>query len=142
MTSDLRSPSVSSDVHRYFTSCKGTYPLDPSDPPPPIPSPSDTSVYMFSSHSHLTTISLFIHTFILRLDPPSDPITFICSSSGLYSIIVRYLFILFPEPSTACPRAGTVYIPLPNTCYGFPQINSLWIPLTGSFLSLSIIFRI
>src|SRR6202795_4151492 len=60
-----------------------------------------------------------------------DPIIFICSSSGLYSIIVQYLFILFPEPSTACPRVRPVYIRLLNTCYGFPQINSLWIPLTG-----------
>src|ERR1700675_3168455 len=51
--------------------------------------------------------------------------------SGLYSIIVRYLLILFPEPSTACPRVGTVYIQLLNTCYGFPQIISLWIPLTA-----------
>src|SRR6202795_90926 len=105
--------------------CKGTY---PSDPPPLIP-----SVYMFLSHYHLTTISLFICISILRSDPPSDPIMFIHPSSVLYSFIVRYLFILFPEPSTACPRAGTVYIRLLNTCYGFPQINSLWIPLTGQF---------
>src|ERR1700675_4998564 len=49
--------------------CKGTYPSDPpSDPPPPIP-----SVYMFLSHYHLTTISLFICISTLRSDPLSDP---------------------------------------------------------------------
>src|ERR1700675_466103 len=37
-------------------------------PPPPIP-----SVYMFLSHYHLTTISLFIYISTLRSDPPSDP---------------------------------------------------------------------
>src|SRR6202795_330998 len=98
--------------------CKGTY---PSDPPPPY-----TSVHIYLSYYHLTFISSFIYIFILRSDPPSDPIIFIHSSSGLYSIIVRYLFILFPEPSTACPRVRPVYIQLLNTCYGFPQINSLW----------------
>src|ERR1700675_1912667 len=71
---------------------------------------------------------MFISSFILRVHPPCSPSV---SPSGLYSIIVRYLFILFPEPSTACPRVGTVYIQLLNTCYGFPQIISLWIPLTG-----------
>src|SRR6202795_250655 len=98
---------------------------------------------MFSSYYYLTTISVYfyfpppvrssVRPFVFY---PSDPIIFIRSSSGLYSIIVRYLFILFPEPSTACPRARPVYIPLLNTCYGFPQINSLWIPLTGQFPSL------
>src|ERR1700675_2658730 len=131
-------------------SCKGTY---PSDPPPLA-----TSVYISLSYYRFTFISLFILIFTLRSDPPSDPlgsirrtlwvpsvgpsgfhpsdpITFMYSSSGLYSIIVRYLFILFPEPSTACPRARPVYIRLLNTCYGFPQINSLWIPLTGQLPS-------
>src|SRR6202795_3679386 len=91
----------------------------------------------------LLSFHLFILISTLRSDPPvgpsgfhpSDPITFMHSSSGLYSIIVRYLFILFPEPSTACPRARPVYIQLLNTCYGFPQINSLWIPLTGQLPS-------
>src|ERR1700675_3633033 len=110
--------------------CKGTY---PSDPLSPIPSASATSVYMFSPYYHLTTISACTCISTLRSDPPSDPVIFICSSSGLYSIIVRYLFILFPEPSTACPRVRPVYIQLLNTCYGFPHINSLWIPLTGQF---------
>src|ERR1700675_3279699 len=135
----------------FQTMCKGTY---PSDPLPPIPSASANSVYMFSPYYHLTTISVCICISTLRSDPPSDPpcpihrtlrvlsvgpsvsypsdpIIFIRSPSGLYSIIVRYLFILFPEPSTACPRVRPVYIRLLNTCYGFPQINSLWIPLTG-----------
>src|ERR1700675_2245860 len=53
--------------------CKGTYPSDPSDPPSPIPSASDTSVYMFSSYYHFTTISVCICISILRSDPPSDP---------------------------------------------------------------------
>src|SRR6202795_2342761 len=81
---------------------------------------------------------MFISSFILRVHPPCHPPVLTLRTdlhlrlpSGLYSIIVRYLFILFPEPSTACPRVVTVYIQLLNSCYGFPQIISLWIPLTG-----------
>src|ERR1700675_623919 len=50
--------------------CKGTY---PSDPPSPITSASDTSVYMFSSYYHLTTISVCTCISTLWMDPPSDP---------------------------------------------------------------------
>src|ERR1700675_4266769 len=97
-------------------------------PPPPY-----TSIHISLSYYHLTFISLFIYIFILRSNPPSDPNTFTYSSSDSYSFIVLYPFILFSETSTACPRVGTVYIQLLDTCYGFPQINSLWIPLTGQF---------
>src|ERR1700675_2542899 len=114
---------------RQHPCCKGTYPPIPSDTLR-LHVPPDMYVYLFY---HFTFISSFILIFILRSDSPSDPTVFTHSSSGLYSIIVRYLFILFPESSTACPRVGTVYIQLLDTCYGFPQINSLWIPLTGQF---------
>src|ERR1700675_1178640 len=94
---------------------------------------------MSSSHYHLNyhfIVYMYFHPLIgssvgPSVSHPSDPIVFIHSSSVSYSFIVRYLFISFPEPSTACPRAGIVYIQLLNTCYGFPQIISLWIPLTG-----------
>ena len=128
--SDGQTERANQELEQY---CKGTYPSDPSDPPSPIPSASATSVYTSSSYYSFTFISLFILMFTLRSDPPSDPIVFMHSSSVSYSFIVRYLFILFPEPSTACPRVGTVYIQLLNTCYRFPQINSLWTPLTGQF---------
>src|ERR1700675_3021102 len=121
--------------------CKGTYPSDPSDPPSPLPSASDTLriyVSISLSFNYHFIIYIYFHPPIgSSVGPsvfhPSDPIMFIHPSSVLYSFIVRYLFILFPEPSTACPRVRLVYIRLLNTCYGFPQINSLWIPLTGQF---------
>src|SRR6202795_1284019 len=136
--SDGQTERANQELEQY---CKGTYPSDPSDPPSPIPSASATSVYTSSSYYSFTFISLFITYSHPPIGPsvepsgfhPSDPITFVYSPSGLYSIIVQYLFILFPEPSTACPRVRLVYIRLLNTCYGFPQINSLWIPLTGQF---------
>src|SRR6202795_1281372 len=111
----------------WNSTCKRTYPPIPSDTLC-LRVPPDMYLYLFY---HFSFISLFILMFTLRSDPPSDPIVFMHSSSVSYSFIVRYLFILFPEPSTACPRVGTVYIQLLNTCYGFPQIISLWIPLTG-----------
>src|SRR6202795_2214593 len=101
--------------------------LRPRYPPPPLP--PYILLILLSFYFHFTCSYLPSPS----VSYPSDPLIFIRSSSGLYSIIVRYLFILFPEPSTACPRARPVYIPLLNTCYGFPQINSLWIPLTGQF---------
>src|ERR1700675_3538434 len=56
-------------IVRELRHCKGTYPSDPlSDPPPPT-----TSVYISLSYYRFTFISLFIHIFTLRSDPPSDP---------------------------------------------------------------------
>src|SRR6202795_3577135 len=121
--------------------CKGTYLSDPpgssSGLPSVLPSVHPPCFYIYISLSFYYHF-MFISSFILRVHPPCHPPVLtlrtdlhLCLPSGLYSIIVRYLFILFPEPSTACPRVGTVYIQLLNTCYGFPQIISLWIPLTG-----------
>src|ERR1700675_4541349 len=90
-----------------------------------------TCSYLLSPSGRIPLRTLRVLSVGPSMSYPSDPIIFIRSPSGLYSIIVRYLFILFPEPSTACPRVRPVYIRLLNTCYGFPQINSLWIPLTG-----------
>ena len=104
----------------FASRCKGTYPSNPpgssSVLPSVLPSVHPPCFYIYISLSFYYHF-MFISSFILRVHPPCHPPVLtlrtdlhLCLPSGLYSIIVRYLFILFPEPSTACPRVGTVYI--------------------------------